>query len=87
MTKDTHEKKGSSAKVAGAAGVLAGAALGAAAAVALTDKKTRKKVMDKVDSLKEQALKKANDLRGEAKAVKETAADKLKAAEKEIQKS
>ena len=59
------EKKGSvSPAAAGVAGALVGAAVGAAA-IALSDKKTRKQVLDKLNELKTQAGDQFHDIRGD----------------------
>ena len=59
------EKKGNvSPAAAGVAGALVGAAVGAAA-IALSDKKTRKQVLDKLNELKSQAGDQFHDIRGD----------------------
>ena len=58
------EKKGVSPAAVGVAGALVGAAVGAAA-IALSDKKTRKQVLDKLNELKNQAGDQFHDIRGD----------------------
>ena len=69
------DKKGSvSPTAAGVAGALVGAAVGAAA-IALSDKKTRKQVLDKLNELKSQAGGQFHDIRGDLQKWIEESAD------------
>lgn len=78
MAKDDRKKNNRKGAgfTAGAVGAIAGAALGAAA-VALSDKKTRKKVMNTVNTLKDKAFDTVNQMQKEVKFLKEKAQEKL----------
>ncbi len=86
MSNDNKKSNNKSSSLAvGAAGVVAGAALGAAAA-ALSDKKTRKKVIDTVKTLKKHALVGVNKLKKNAEPLKEKALNRLSNGKKVAQK-
>ena len=62
---------------AGAVGAIAGAAIGVAAAAALSNKKTRKKVVDTFNEIKDQAVDAAKKMGEEGKSLKKIAQKKL----------
>ena len=59
-----EKKSGVTPATAGVAGALVGAVVGAAA-VAMSDKKTRKQVLEKLNELKSQAGEQFSDIRGD----------------------
>lgn len=74
MDKETQNKKGKSAMAAGLAGAAVGA-LGVAAAYALSDRNTRDKINDKIDTTKEKSKEKVQQLKDKTKEVGQKAKD------------